>query len=62
MKMVTIRCAEGRQVPLPDGTDVPPHDAEDGVTVPLDMFIERRLAAGDVVRVPAKPATPKKVA
>lgn len=58
MNQVTIRCAEGRTVPLPGGGDVPPHDAAEGITVARDMFIERRLAAGDVVIVPpAKPAS-----
>lgn len=60
MTTVTIRCAEGRQVPMPDGTEVPPHGGEARITVPRDMFIQRRLAAGDVVIVPAEPTPPKK--
>lgn len=58
MNTVTIRCAEGRKVPLPDGTEVPPHGSADSITVPRDMFIDRRLADGDVVIV--KPAAAKK--
>lgn len=60
MNTVTIRCAEGRQVPMPDGTEVPRHGAKHGITVLLDMFVQRRLDAGDVEIV--EPVTPAKKA
>lgn len=57
MTTVTIRCAPGRKVPLPDGTEVPAHGSAESVTVPRDMFINRRLADGDVVIVKPAAAT-----
>ena len=52
---IWVRCAEGRTVPLPDGQQVPPHDAPEGIPVLRDLFINRRLADGDV-EIVAPPA------
>lgn len=41
----------GRRVRLPGGTIVPPQ----GVICERSMFIERRLACGDLVLAPAAP-------
>jgi len=50
---IWVRCAAGRTVPLPSGQQVPPHDAAEGMPVQRDMFINRRLADGDIEIVPA---------
>ena len=51
-----LRPAKGVKVRRPDGR----HLAEDGETVTMSAYWQRRLAAGDVVKgVAAKPAATK---
>ncbi|MDA8049965.1 MAG: DUF2635 domain-containing protein [Rhodospirillales bacterium] len=52
MTRIRVRPAPGRRVRLPGGKLL----KAEGALVARDLFIERRLAAGDVVEVPEAPA------
>lgn len=50
-----LKLAPGRIVPMEDGRDWP----EGGATVPVTLYIRRRIADGDLVEVGGKaPAAP----
>lgn len=50
-----LKLAPGRTVPMEDGRDWP----EGGATVPVTLYIRRRIADGDLVEVGSKaPAAP----
>lgn len=50
-----LKLAPGRTVPMEDGRDWP----EGGATVPVTLYIRRRIADGDLVEVGVKaPVTP----
>lgn len=50
-----LKLAPGRTVPMEDGRDWP----EGGATVPVTLYIRRRIADGDLVEVGVKaPAAP----
>lgn len=50
-----LKLAPGRTVPMEDGRDWP----EGGATVPVTLYIRRRIADGDLVEIGVKaPAAP----
>lgn len=44
-KIVFVRPAEGLRLRAPSGEPIPP----EGMALPLDSYVERRLAAGDLI-------------
>lgn len=56
---IRVRSATEHCVPLPDGSFAPPQDDAEGIELERDLYIERRLAAGELEILPApKPAKP----
>jgi ABC-type phosphonate transport system ATPase subunit len=54
MSLVFVRPREGLRLRASDGTPIPP----EGMAVPRDHYIERRLAEGDLVLADEAPAPP----
>jgi hypothetical protein len=63
MSQMRVRSATADRCPLPDGTLAPPAGDPDGVLVDSgDIYIVRRLMAGELERVPeTAPAEPAPV-
>lgn len=56
MNVVFVKPREGLRLRASDGTPIPP----EGLAVVRDLYIERRIAAGDLVVADEAPAATKK--